>query len=235
MDGVDVNNNLFELRDICFTYGRDRAVLNGVSLDIAAGDRIALRGPNGAGKTTLLEIMIGLQKPSSGSIRAFGHERSREPDFGEVRRRAGLLFEDPDDQLFSSTVEEDVAFGPFNLGWSRDRVEQAVRDTLRDVGLTGFERRITYHLSRGEKRLVSIASVLAMRPEVLLLDEPTLGLDENRVANLVEILRDIDATLVVVSHDADFLAQVTSRAVELHEGRIRPVSGPSSPPPASNT
>lgn len=216
-----MSDPLFELREVNFTYGHDRVVLKGVSFDIAAGERIALTGANGAGKTTLLEIMIGLRIPSAGTIRAFGVQREREVDFIEVRQRAGLLFEDPDDQLFCSTVEEDVAFGPFNLGWPRDRVQKVVRDTLDEVGLTGFEQRITYHLSRGEKRLVSIASVLAMQPEVLLLDEPTLGLDEHRVEDLIRILDASPAARVVVSHDPDFVARVTGRAVELRDGVLR--------------
>lgn len=215
-----MSERLFELRDIDFAYGPDRPVLNGLSFDVGAGDRIALRGGNGAGKTTLLEIMIGLRRPARGSVWAFGEERCREQDFVEVRRRAGLLFEDPDDQLFSSTVEEDVAFGPFNLGWPRDRVRQAVRDALRDVGLTGFEARATYHLSRGEKRLVSIASVLVMNPGVLLLDEPTLGLDEAHVETLVRILDESPAARVVVSHDPEFIARVTDRAVEMRGGLL---------------
>ena len=216
---------LIALQDIHFAYAPDRPLFNGLSFDLAAGDRVALTGANGAGKTTLLEMMIGLKQPIAGSIHVFGRSRQREADFIEVRQRVGLVFEDPDDQLFCATVEEDIAFGPFNLGWSRDRVQQAVRDTLQLVGLANFGQRITYHLSRGEKRLVAIASVLAMQPEVLLLDEPTVGLDEDRVEALLQLLNRRDGALVVVSHDADFRDRVTSRTVTLLDGGSRTVFG----------
>ena len=139
---------------------------------------MALLGPNGCGKTTLLHLIVGLLRPSAGQIEAFGRQRMAEADFHEVRRRVGLLFQDADDQLFCPTVAEDVAFGPLNLGKSRDEVRRIVAGTLDSLGLAGYEHRVTYRLSGGEKRLVALATVLAMQPEVLLLDEPSGGLDD---------------------------------------------------------
>ncbi len=212
---------LFVLNDIGFAYGSGRRVLDGASLTLGPGDRVGLTGGNGAGKTTLLHLMVGLHKPDRGRLRAFGQDRVREPDFHAVRLRTGLLFQDPDDQLFSATVGEDVAFGPFNRGWSRDRVAAAVRDTLDRLGLSGYEGRVTHHLSHGEKRLVCLATILAMAPEVLLLDEPTDGLDADHAARLEMILADHPAARIIVSHDADFLARSTTRRLRLAHGRVR--------------
>ena len=153
---------------------------------------------------------------------AFGKERRSESDFREVRARAGLLFQDPEDQLFSPTVAEDVAFGPLNLGWSREKVRRAVRTTLAELDLEGYEERITYKLSGGEKRLVSLACVLAMEPEVLLLDEPVAGLDDEMRERLVRILVELHYPMLVVSHDRGFLDRTTERAVRLHNGTIEP-------------
>ncbi len=138
----------------------------------------------------------------------------------EVREHVGLVFQDADDQLFSPTVFEDVAFGPLNLGKTRREAEAVVERTLDRLGLGGYERRITHRLSGGEKRLVSLATVLAMEPDVLLLDEPSVGLDEEASARVVEALKALDAAMVVVSQDPDFLSQVTSRRVVLEQGRF---------------
>ncbi len=216
-----MSTTLFELKDVGFRYDDERTVLESVSFLVHAGERLALTGPNGAGKTTLLELLVGLNKPQRGSITAFGRERTTEEDFHEVRLRAGLLFQDPDDQLFSTTVAEDVAFGPFNLGWSRERITSAVRDTLVRLGLDGYERRITHHLSHGEKRLVCLATVLVMEPDVLLLDEPTEGLDEHHHDMLTELLNDLPCAMLIASHDRNMLETVGTRALHLEGGRLR--------------
>ncbi len=211
---------LLELRDVTFSYGPDRPVLRECRMQISARERLALAGANGSGKTTLLHLIVGLLRPASGEIVAFGKPRRREADFHEVRRRAGLLFQDTDDQLFCPTVAEDVAFGPLNLGKPRTEARQIVAETLDRVGLAGFERRITYRLSGGERRLVALASVLAMQPDVLLLDEPTAGLDEAATARLIDVLGGLPQAMLVVSHDRPFREAVTERTLLLRDGRI---------------
>ena len=147
-----------------FSYSPDRPVLCGCDFRLEPAERVALTGANGSGKTTLLHLIVGLVRPSAGKIEVFGKERREEADFFEVRQRIGLLFQDSDDQLFCPTVAEDVAFGPLNLGVKREQVHEIVSQTLADLGLGGYENRITYQLSSGEKRLAALATVLAMQP-----------------------------------------------------------------------
>ncbi len=211
---------LFRLAGIHFAYDRQRIVLRDAHFELQRGERIALVGRNGAGKTTLFHLMVGLQRPQSGTIEAFGKARMSEKDFVEVRARAGLLFQDSDDQLFCPTVAEDVAFGPLNLGKSAQEARTIVRRTLTSLGLEGFEDRITHKLSGGQKRLVALASVLAMEPDVLLLDEPTNALDTETEARLTDILVNLPQSLVVISHDEDFLARVTNARVRLENGQL---------------
>ena len=217
-----MSDALIALHDVVFRYDPDRPVLDGAEFELCAGERVGLLGPNGCGKTTLLHLVVGLERPQAGEVVAFGAPRRKEADFHEVRRRAGLLFQDPEDQLFCATVAEDVAFGPLNLGKGREEVLRIVRETLGLLGLAGYEQRITHKLSGGEKRLVSLATVLAMQPEVLLLDEPSAGLDEATHERLVEVLAALPQALIVVGHDRPFLARVADRAVELRDGRIAP-------------
>lgn len=212
---------LFKLVAVCVSRG-GRMVLNEASMEIAPGERLAIAGANGAGKTTLLRTLVGLEKTSAGILTAFGLECRVEKDFRAVRARAGFLFQDPDDQLFSPTVIEDVAFGPLNLGLAQPDALRRAEDTLASLGLTPLSRRITHRLSGGEKRLVALASVLAMRPEILLLDEPTNALDEAHRARLIEILESLDVAMVIVSHDQDFLARLTTRALLMADGRLKP-------------
>ena len=206
---------LIQFRDVDFGYGPNRPVLCGCNFRLQRGSRVALVGPNGSGKTTLLHLIVGLLHPTSGQIEAFGRARKAEADFHEVRRRAGLLFQDSDDQLFCPTVAEDVAFGPLNLGKTRTEVRRLTAETLERLGLQGYEHRVTYKLSGGEKRLVALATVLAMQPEVLLLDEPASGLDRQATDRLVAILADLPQAMVVVSHDRAFLQRTTSGTVRL--------------------
>ena len=156
-------------------------------------------------------------------MRVFGRPRTAEKDFLEVRARIGLVFQDPEDQLFCPTVAEDVAFGPFNLGWRREKVEAAVKETLAELGLVGFEERVTHRLSFGEKRLVSLATVLAMQPEALLLDEPAAGLDSDVAERMVVVLNRLDLPMLVVSHDEAFLSRVATSRLLLRKGRVERV------------
>jgi cobalt/nickel transport system ATP-binding protein len=211
---------LFSLRGISFSYPGGRQVFDGVDFELHPGDRVALVGANGAGKTTLLHLMVGLRKPTAGAIVAFGAERRKEGDFHEVRARAGLLFQDPDDQLFCPTVLEDVAFGPLNLGKSRREAMLIAERTLAVLGLNGFGERITHKLSGGEKRLITLAAVLAMQPDALLLDEPTNGLDADADARLVEHLQGLPQALLFISHDGRLIERLARRAVLLRNGRL---------------
>ncbi|MGA2067480.1 MAG: ABC transporter ATP-binding protein [Thermoguttaceae bacterium] len=211
-----------EFRDVDFSYGPDRPVLSGCSLRLEPGQRLALVGANGSGKTTLLHLIVGLLRPERGVIEIFGKPRAAEADFHEVRRRVGLVFQDADDQLFCPTVAEDVAFGPLNLGKPRDEVQRIVARTLDCLGLAGYERRITYRLSGGEKRLVALATVLAMDPDVLLLDEPAATLDDQAVARLIAVLAALPQALLVVSHQPAFREAVTEGTLRLENGRIEP-------------
>ena len=211
---------LIRLRGVHAAYGSGAPVLDSVDLELHAGERVGLIGPIGCGKTTLLHAIVGLVPTTAGGIEAFGRPRVEEPDFIEVRQRAGLLFQDPDDQLFCPTVIEDVAFGPLNLGEAREEAQAIARETLDSLGLAGYDDRICYKLSGGEKRLVSLATVLAMKPEVLLLDEPATGLDDRSAQRIMGILADLLQAMLIVSHDRRFLRQVTSKAATLGGGKL---------------
>ena len=215
-----MNELLFRLDGVRFAYEPNRPVLEEISFAVGRAERVAILGANGSGKTTLLHLMVGLLKPTSGTVSAFGRPRRTERDFHEVRARAGLLFQDPDDQLFCPTVLEDVAFGPLNLGKKPREARMLAEATLARLGLGGFGPRITHHLSGGEKRLVTLATVLAMQPEVLLLDEPTVGLDEAAEARLTALLQARAEAMVIVSHDREFRERLATRVVTLRAGRI---------------
>ncbi|OSQ35618.1 energy-coupling factor ABC transporter ATP-binding protein [Thalassospira mesophila] len=211
---------LIVLRDICFSFSPTKPVLNHASFVLAPGEKIALTGPNGAGKTTLLHIMMGLQTPQTGTIEILQKTCKTEKDFSAIRGKVGLLFQDSDDQLFCPTVIEDVAFGPLNLGYNDAQALEISYKTLADLGLSGFENRITHQLSGGEKRLVALATVLAMAPDILLLDEPTNGLDQTVESRLTDILQALPQAMVIISHNRSFLDQVATRKVTLHNGDL---------------
>jgi cobalt/nickel transport system ATP-binding protein len=209
---------LIAVNDLAVGYaGRD--VIAKADLTLNAGERLALLGANGAGKSTLLRALVGLLPITRGSIEAFGRERRMEADFREVRLRAGLVFQDPDDQLFCPTVIEDVAFGPLNLGQTMAEAKATAMAVLERLGLAGFAERVTHRLSGGEKRLISIAAVLAMAPEVLLLDEPTTGLDPAAYERLCALLLSLPQAMIIVSHDPVFLARLANRGLLLRDGR----------------
>jgi cobalt/nickel transport system ATP-binding protein len=217
---MDQNNLIINLSDISFAYPGSSKALDKLNLQFHQGDRLGLIGPNGSGKTTMFHIIMGLLKPSSGTIEIFGRQVNGERDFRSVRERIGLLFQDADDQLFSPTVLEDVAFGPLNLGKSQEEAKDIAQSTLELLGLSGFEDRITYKLSGGEKKLVSLATVLAMEPEILLLDEPSNGLDDNTKARLMEALSQLDLSYILISHEIDFLSETTDSVCEMRNGKI---------------
>lgn len=211
---------ILSLEKICFAYPGRNPVLQDLDLSLHPGERIGLVAPNGSGKTTLFHIIMGLLAPDSGSIKIFGRTMRHEKDFVAVRQRIGMLFQDADDQLFSPTVLEDVAFGPLNMGKTKEEALAVSRQTLDQLGLKGFEERITFRLSGGEKRLVALATVLAMEPEVLLLDEPTSGLDEKIKARLKEILQSLELSYVLISHEFDFMADMATAFYTISNGSI---------------
>jgi cobalt/nickel transport system ATP-binding protein len=197
---VENNDLTIHLKNITFSYPGCDPVLEKLNLQFKKGSKIGLMGPNGSGKTTLF---MGLLKPSAGKIEIFNTPVETENDFRKVREKIGLLFQDADDQLFSPTVLEDVAFGPLNLGKTKSDAMDIAKNTLDFLGLNGFEERITYKLSGGEKKLVSLATVLAMEPEVLLLDEPTSGLDDKTKEMIKNVLMSLDLSYILISHEID--------------------------------
>lgn len=216
---------MIHLHGLTFRYNA-RYVLKGLDFSMEPGDRLGVVGPNGSGKTTLALIIMGLLIPEAGEVEIFGRPRVSDADFIEVRRRIGFLFQDPDDQLFCPTVLEDVAFGPLNLDKPHDEVRRIVSSTLETLRLTGYENRVTHQLSGGEKRLVSLATVLAMEPEMLMLDEPTSGLDEETTERLIGVLTGSDLSYMVISHDRDFLARTTTKQFLMRDGRLTELGTP---------
>ena len=211
---------LINLKHISFSYPSGKPVLENLCFQLHDGEKVGLIGPNGSGKTTLFHIIMGLMKPHSGKIEIFGREINEENDFRSVRQKIGLLFQDADDQLFSPTVLEDVAFGPLNQGKSVKEAKDIAGQTLSSLGLEGFENRITHKLSGGEKKLVSLATVLAMKPKALLLDEPTTGLDIETTERIINILNEIDISYIFISHNIDFIAKTAYKIYGMMNGQI---------------
>jgi cobalt/nickel transport system ATP-binding protein len=209
---------LIDLQDITFTYpGAPQPVFQDFNYQLLPDKHIGLIGPNGCGKTTLLHLIMGLLRPQAGRIVVLGKEVKKEKDFVDIRQKVGLLFQNADDQLFCPTVLEDVAFGPLNQGKPPAEAVQIARETMARLGLTGFEDRVTYKLSGGEKKLVSLATILAMQPQLLLLDEPTAGLDETTRSRLIHILQHLDIAYMIVSHERDFLNHTVGECCHVHK------------------
>ncbi len=217
---MDGDSALIALEAIHFGYPGRPKFFRGLDFTVRRGDRLAVVGANGSGKTTLFHLIVGLQRPHAGRIRAFGRDVRKRSDLDEVRRKVGFLFQDSEDQLFSPTVREDVAFGPLNLGKSGSEASQIVDETLAWLGLGGYADRISYDLSGGEKRLVALATALAMKPEVLLLDEPAAGLDPRARAELIELLARIGGTQVISSHDMEFARATCLRVAVMDNGKL---------------
>ncbi|PCJ56628.1 MAG: energy-coupling factor ABC transporter ATP-binding protein [Candidatus Hydrogenedentota bacterium] len=206
---------LISMDKVTFGYNGAEPVLNGLSLELNAGERLGLTGPNGSGKTTLLRLLMGLERPTAGTITILDKPRVSEADYQDARRAVGYLFQNSDDQLFCPTVFEDVAFGPINQGFSAQESHDRAHATLEALGLADLRRRITYQLSYGQKRLVALATILAMEPKILLLDEPTTGLDEKHETRLTEILLGLPQDMLIVSHNQPFLEAASTRQQQL--------------------
>lgn len=223
MSDKNKNNLIINLEKITYKYpGSSFNVIDHLDLKFYRGDRMGVMAPNGSGKTTLFHILMGLLKADSGNIEIFGKPVVTEKDFEKIRPKIGLLFQDADDQLFSPTVLEDVAFGPLNLGKTPGQAKKIALDTLEELGLKGFENRITYKLSGGEKRLVALATILAMKPEILLLDEPSAGLDEKTKFRLIDVLSNLDLSYILISHENEFLYELANTIFTMEEGKIFP-------------
>lgn len=216
--------NIIEFKDIAFGYSDDKNVFKRLNFVLKEGEKVGIIGPNGSGKTTLLHLIVGILKPFSGEIKIFDKVRKDEKDFREVREKIGLVFQNPDDQLFSPTVAEDIAFGPLNLGKPREEIYKIIKDTLAALGLQGFEDRITYRLSEGEKKLVAIGTILSMQPQVFLLDEPTTDLDERNRERIIDIIKGLSTSYIIASHDVDLLKKTTNTVYRLKDSGLNPIS-----------
>ncbi len=210
---------LLSVSDLAFSYAEGPVALDGVSLELAPGEALGIVGANGAGKSTLLLLLAGVLSPSRGRFTLDGMERLL-PFPSTVRRRLGVVFQDPDDQLFLPTVYDDVAFGPRHRGLSPQKVREAALSALERVGASHLASRMPHALSGGEKRLAALAAALAPAPEVLLLDEPSAALDPRARRKLVELLRTLPEARVVASHDLDLVLDVCPRVILLREGRL---------------
>lgn len=207
------------VRDLSFVYPDGHRALCGVDLDVSAGERVALLGPNGAGKTTLMLHLNGILTPERGRVSVSGLPVAKQ-NLVEIRRRVGIVFQDPDDQLFMPTVREDVAFGPANLGLRGEELNERVHQALAAVRMESFADRPPHHLSFGQRRRVAIATVLSMRPEILVLDEPTSNLDPSSRRELTEVLGSLDLTIVMATHDLPYALQTCDRALVMDGGVI---------------
>lgn len=208
-----------EVSDLHYAYPDGQVALAGVSFDVAPGERVALLGPNGAGKTTLAHHLNGIRRADRGVVTVGDHVLS-DDTLGEIRKQVGLVFQNPDDQLFMPTVAEDVAFGPANLGLSGHELAHTVADALDAVGAADLTSRVPHHLSGGERRRVSLATVLAMKPSILVLDEPTSGLDPAGRRELIEVLQSIEVAQLVITHDLYFALELCSRSLIMDQGVI---------------
>ncbi len=208
-----------EIDGLSFAYPDGREALRAVSLRIAAGEKVALVGPNGAGKSTLMLHLNGILGGAESPLRLFGLPPTK-ANLPLIRCRVGLVFQNPDDQLFSPTVFEDVAFGPLHMGLPEAEVRRRAAWALEQVGLPDFEDRLPHHLSLGQKKRVAIATVLSMEPEMLVLDEPTAGLDPRGRRRLIDLLRALPQTMLVSTHDMALVAELFPRTVVMDEGQV---------------
>lgn len=209
---------IIECRDVNYVYPNGITALDRIDFVVEENETLGIIGPNGAGKTTLFLALCGII-PFNGEIEIC-NTKVNQDNIKDTRKQLGFLFQNPDDQLFMPTVYEDVSFGPVNLGFSKSKVDECVKKALSDVDLEGFEKRITHHLSFGEKKRVALASVLAMEPKILLLDEPTSELDPWARDHFVRLLSTIKCTKIIASHDLQMIAELCDRIMLLKKGKI---------------
>lgn len=210
--------NVLQVHDLHFSYHDGRPALRGVSFSMCAGEKVALVGPNGAGKSTLMLHLNGILS-GHGEVRV-AEKRLTRDNLPVIRAMVGLVFQNPDDQLFSPTVFEDVAFGPLHMGLPMEEVESRVKSALEAVRMSGFRDRLSHHLSVGEKKRIAIATVLSMEPQVLVLDEPSAGLDPRGRRTLINLLRELPITMLVSTHDMKLVQELFPRMIVMDEGQI---------------
>jgi cobalt/nickel transport system ATP-binding protein len=214
----ECDGDVLQIRDLQFSYPDGHSALHGVSLNLCQGDKVALVGPNGAGKSTLMLHLNGILT-GRGEI-TIADMRLTPEVLPVIRAMVGLVFQNPDDQLFSPTVFEDVAFGPLHMGLPEDEVRARVDEALEMVKMSAYRERLSHHLSVGEKKAIAIATVLSMRPQILVLDEPTAGLDPRARRRLINLLRGFPITMLVSTHDMAMVRDLFPRTVVMDEGRI---------------
>ena len=215
-----MSHHIVEVKQLRHIYSDGTVALRDVSFRIHHGESVAIIGANGAGKSTLLMHLNGYLSATAGEVRIGDFPLTR-TTLPEIRRAVGMVFQDPDDQLFMPTVHDDVAFGPLNLGFPPAEVDQRVRDALERVGAGHLQHKAPYHLSGGEKKRVAIATVLSMAPDILVLDEPTSGLDPCARRQLMGLLGAFQHTRIITSHDLDMVLELCERTIVLHEGEVR--------------
>ncbi len=215
---------VIETKDITYEYPDGTKALEKVNFDVEEGKIVALLGPNGAGKSTLFLHFNGILKPSIGTVVIDGEPVNyNKNDLMRIRQKVGIVFQNPDDQLFAPTVLEDVAFGPMNMGLSKEEVEDRVKEALIRVGMEGFEKKPPHHLSGGQKKRVAIAGILAMKPKIMVLDEPTSGLDPKGASQILRLLYKLNKegiTIVISTHDVDLVPLYASKVYIISEGKI---------------
>jgi cobalt/nickel transport system ATP-binding protein len=218
-----MKQEIIRLDQVSYRYPDGQTALNNISLSIDKGERIALLGPNGAGKSTLFQLFNGLLLPQGGRVHIAGLPVER-PHLGMIRRKVGMVFQDPDDQLFNASVHREVAYGPINMQMPQEAMEESIRWALEVVGMSAHIDKSPFNLSGGEKKRLALASVLVMRPEILVLDEPTNALDPKGASDLVSLLneinRDLGVTLVFASHDVDIVPLLADRVFLMNQGEI---------------
>jgi len=210
---------VLDVRGLAYAYPDGHQALFGVDLHVHQGERVAMLGPNGAGKTTLVLHLNGILQAGAGSVEISGLPVAK-PNLKEIRRRVGIVFQDPDDQLFMGSVRADVAFGPANLGISGAMLDARVMSALEQVGMAEYADRPPHHLSFGQRRRVAVATVLAMEPEILVLDEPSSNLDPASRRELADIVRSLDVTVLMVTHDLPYALELCPRSVVLSDGHV---------------
>lgn len=219
-----MTNMQLSTENLSFTYPDGTQALKNINIEIEKGEKVAIIGPNGAGKSTLFSHFNGLTEPTSGCVKIEGKPISFEKDeLLKVRQKVGIVFQDPNDQLFAPTVKEDIAFGPMNLGLSYDEVEKRVEDALKMVGMENYGDKTPHHLSGGQQKRIAIAGIIAMKPELMILDEPTAGLDPDGVEKVLNILNQLNEegmTLIISSHDIDMISKYADKIFVLYNGEI---------------
>jgi cobalt/nickel transport system ATP-binding protein len=214
-----MSHHIIDFKDVFFRYPDGTEALKGISFRITHGESVGIVGANGAGKSTLLLQMNGYILPSSGLI-SIGDLELTKKTRQEIRKKVGVVFQNPDDQLFMPTVYDDVAFGPLNLGMREERVTQRVNSALQAVGCLDVREKPPHHLSSGQKRAVAIATVLAMEPDILVMDEPSSDLDPKSRRYLMRLLKGFEHTKIIASHDLDFILELCKRCLIIKDGRI---------------